>query len=392
LGGSFPGLGGEVDLGGDLDDLDFGGAAAAQLNVGIPMPEKGDDVPWPTGKTPWGDELAVDPQDVQKEAGFGPIPDGILQSPMYALRVTLALRELREKARIAKERLLSIEQGRDERLAVLAESKRPELETNERFNSLFDNVDRHDDEISKRRYALQHADVEGAQALRDTQLKIDELSAERLFKQRIRDEKRAVFDAADQKVRRAEATLKRVDIQWRNIERRAAQFPGQNMPVELDNQLDILEVERKRETENLDFAKKQRKEFAVDLENAEDDLRVTVAATQRAEGEKEGLLMAYEGDIARHSREFDEAVWSKQKELADAARAILDLHGEVPVAGTVRKDLLLDDEAVREAALAAETMTRALQSMDESAYSTGKALWIMAGLVLISLLVLSAVL
>jgi hypothetical protein len=164
------------------------------------------------------------------------------------------------------------------------------------------------------------------------------------------------------------------------------------MPVELDNQLDILEVERKRETENLDFAKKQRKEFAVDLENAEDDLRVTVAATQRAEGEKGGLLMAYEGDIARHSREFDEAVWSKQKELADAARAILDLHGEVPVAGTVRKDLLLDDEAVREAALAAETMTRALQSMDESAYSTGKALWIMAGLVLISLLVLSAVL
>lgn len=389
---SLPGMGGEIDLGGGLDDLDFGGAEAAQLNVAIPMPDKGDDVPWPTGKTPWGDELAVDPAEVHKLAGFGAPPEGFLHTPMYALRVTLALRDLREKARLAKERLRSLEQARDERLAALGQAKRPELETNDRFSRLFENVDRHDDEISKRRYALEHADVEGAQALRDAQLKIDDLSAERLLKQRSRDERRVVYDEAEQKVRRAEAALKRVEIQWRNIEHRAAQFPGANIPVELDNQLDILEVERTRETEGLAFAKSQRRKFAVELEQAEDELRVTVAAIQHAEGTKEGLLMVYEGEIMRHSRELDEAIWNKQKELADAARAILDLHGEVAVAADLRKELLADDRAVRQAALAAETTTRALQSMDQSAYSTGKAIWLTALVALVAALLLWAVL
>src|SRR5690606_33909778 len=77
---SFPGMGNEVELGGGFDDLDFGGAEAAQLNVAIPMPQKGDDIRWPTARTPVADELAVNREEVEEFSGFGPKPRSFLQA------------------------------------------------------------------------------------------------------------------------------------------------------------------------------------------------------------------------------------------------------------------------------------------------------------------------
>lgn len=387
-------MAGEVDLGEGLDDLDFGGAALAQLNVvaAEPAPEPDEEAPWPTGITPFFDELEVSSEDALVASGFGPAPTSTWGAPSYALRVFLALRELRGKEQLAKERLLAAERARDERLAQLALEKRKALEGSDRFSGLFDSVVRHEEEIVKKRRALEMADVEGAQALREVQAKFDCLSAERLEKERARDEQGAVLDRAVLGVARARATLQRIDIQWRNIEARARAAPGKEMPADLDRMLDDLEAQKKSVQTELSALEPQKKEIARLHEAAEDEVRLLVAALLRAEGEKEGLLMAYEGDIARHSRELDESLLARQTELASVARSLLDLRGEVPIAGAVRLDLKKRDEEVKEAAVDVATLRSAAGAMDEGMVQKGQVMGTFGVVLFLLLLVLLAIL
>lgn len=373
---AFPGMGNEVDLGEGLDDLDFGGAAAAQLNVSVPVREPDDDVPWPTCRTPEGAELAVNHAEAEELSGFGRAPESFLQTPLYALRVFRALESLRTAIADAEKRLRDAEDRRDERLAALALDKRAELEGKDRFSSLFAQIERHDESIALKKRQLEMADVDGAQALRDVQAQIDTLNAERIGKERIRDERRIVLDESARTVRRFRAALQRVQIEWRNVEARAAKVPGKEMPDHLDAQLDALEQQRTQIQRDLNHANGQYKELKRSFDVTDDQVRVAVAEVQRAEGQKEGLLIAYEGEIGERARALDDALFEKQRQLAKAARAIVDLRGEVPVPAAVRRRLLAADREVSEAARRLATLRLALGSMDPEAYGTGRAVWI----------------
>lgn len=388
--GAFPSMGNEVDLGEGLDDLDFGGAAAAQLNVGLPEREEGDDVPWPLGRTPVGDELSVSAREAEQMSGFGEAPKSFHEMPLYALRVYRALAPLHAKQKEAEKLLGDAEDARDEMLAALAEEKRRELEKSDRFAPLFEQIAQREQSIKLRKRDLEMADVEGAGALREVQAEIDSLNVERLLKAKVRDEKRAVMETAERAMKRKQAALKRIQIEWRNIEARAAKREGTHMPDDLNAQLDVLEQQQLRAKADLDSAIKEFKDVKKLLSDAENDVRVAVAQVQRAEGKKEGLLMAYEGDILERSRALDRALLEKLQELANVGRAIVDLRGQVPVKGAVRSHLLAADERVAAAARQAEVVRRALGSMDADAYGTGRAVLIGGIVVLLLLLVMSA--
>jgi chromosome segregation ATPase len=383
-------LGGEIDLGEGLDDLDLGGAAAAQLNVGLPDPEEDGDVPWPLARTPLGDELSVSAREAVEMSGFGLAPKSFQETPLYAWRVFRALPSLRMKQREAEQHLREVENMRDEMLAALAEEKRNELQKSDRFAALFSQIAAHEENIKQRKRDLEMADVEGAVALRAVQTEIDALNIERLAQAKTRDEKRVVLEAAELSLKRQQAALKRIQIEWRNIEARAAKVGGSHIPQDLDAKLDVLEAQRVRAQADLDLAHKSLKEAKGQLAVAENDVRVAVAGVQRAEGKKEGLLLESEGDIAERSRALDRAIAARQKELASAGRAIVDLRGQVPVKGAVRSHLLAADERVMAAARQLEIVTRALGSMDADAYGTGRATWIGGFLILLVLLFWSA--
>lgn len=387
---SFPGMGGEIDLGDGLDDLDLGGAAAAQLNVGLPDREEDDDVPWPLARTPVGDELSVSAREVEQVSGFGSAPKSFHEKPLYAWRVYRALTPLREKQQEAEKYLREVEDARDEMLAGLAEEKRSELEKSDRFTALFAQIAGHEQNIALRKRDLEMVDVEGALALREVQAELDALNVERLSKAKVRDEKRVVVETAELAQKRQQAALKRIQIEWRNIEARAQKVEGSHMPRELDAQLDVLEAQQVRAKADLDLTVSSLKEAKRLLAEAENDVRIATAGVQRAEGKKEGLLLSKEGDIAERSRALDRAVFERQQELANAGRAIVDLRGQIPVKGMVRSHLLAADERVTAAARQLEIITRALGSMDADAYGTGRAVWIGGLLFLFVLLVLSA--
>lgn len=388
---AFPGMGNEVDLGEGLDDLDFGGAAAAQLNVGVEEREEGDDVPWPVARTPVGDELAVSAREAEQLSGFGVPPKAFIEAPLYALRVYRALGSLQENLNDAHKRLREVEEARDELLAELAVEKRGELQNSDRFAPLYAELEKREQAIKLRKRDLEMADVEGAQALRDVQAEIDTQSAERLVRTRVRDEKRVVMEEAERSLKRKQAALRRIQIEWRNVEARAAKTAGPEMPDELDAQLDALEQQQVQAKAALDYAIKQFKEVKNQLAERENDVRVAAAEVQRAEGKKEGLLIANEGDIAERSRALDRVLLEKRQLLSDVGRAIIDLRGQVPVTPAVRSNLLAADERVATAARQFETLRMALSSMDRDAYSTGRAVWVVGLLVLLVLLALSAV-
>lgn len=387
---AFPGMGNEVDLGDGLDDLDFGNAAAAQLNVGLPEREEGDDVRWPLGRTPEGDELAVNASEAQQVSGFGPPPRAFLGTPLYTLRVYRALGPLRGKEREAEKLLREVEAARDEMLAELATEQRGELQTSDRFASLYAQIAKHEQNIKLKKRDLEMADVEGAQALRNAQASIDTLNAERLVKARARDEKRVVMEEAERTMKRYQAALRRIQIEWRNIEARAAKSAGREMPAELDAALDVLEQQQVRAKADLDDSIKQLREVKKQLGEAEDDVRVAVAHVEAAEGKKEGLLIASEGEIAERSRTLDRVLFERLEALAEAGRAIIDLRGQVPVKPSVRSNLLAADERVVAAARHLALVRMAAGSMDRDAYGTGRAVWIAGLLVFLALLVLSA--
>jgi hypothetical protein len=108
-------------------------------------------------------------------------------------------------------------------------------------------------------------DVEGAQAFRDIQAEIDTLNVERLGKAKERDERRLVVEEAERTMKRHQGALKRIQIEWRNIEARAAKTAGADIPNELDAKLDALDEQQIHAKANLDSAIKQFKELLAEF-------------------------------------------------------------------------------------------------------------------------------
>jgi hypothetical protein len=385
--GSFPAMGNEVELGGGFDDLEFGGAEAAQLNVALPHAAKGDDMPWPVARTPVGDELSVSRQEIEEYAAFGPKPKHVFQTPLYAFRVRSALNDLRQRRMVAERELLEAEGSRDEQLAALGEAKRAELQNTERFALLYSAIDRHDELIGHKRQVLESADVEGAEALRNVQAQIEAGLITRAEREKIRDEKRAIFSEAEVSLRRQQAALQRIQIEWRNIEQRVSRLAGEAIPPELDEKLEVLEQQRQEAEKTLLHSQDQLKQAKKILEEAENEVRLAVAAVQRCEGQKEGILLAYEGDIADYARAVDEAIFHKRQDMAQAGRAIVELRGEVPVEAGVRQMLLEADAAVQRAARQAEIARLAILSMDHQSYRTGRTVGAVIALLFLALLI-----
>jgi len=379
-------MGGEVDLG---DDLDFGGAGSAQLNVAVPMAQE-DEVPWPTGKTPEVDEIDVDEEEAAEISGFGPPPLGIFNAPMYFIRVRLALGELNDKVRLAKQGVVALERSRDERLGRMAEEKRAELAGKERFSSLYSNIDKFDAKIVEKRGVLKVADIEGADELRDITAKMDTLSVERREKEKVRDLKKATFDQCELQIHRARAIQRKVGIARRNLdEQKQAGYDFGVVSYEIR-----LEAQEREELAAEQEAKQclaDRGRFARELEETEDEVRRVVADTQALEAQKEGLLMTLEGEIAEHSRSLDDVVLRRETGLADAARVILDLRGDVPVDAQFRREMLEVDANVREAFAEYQTALAALGSMDERTFQLGKSVWVGLGVLFVLVLLIGAI-
>jgi chromosome segregation ATPase len=207
----------------------------------------------------------------------------------------------------------------------------------------------------------------------------------------LRDEQRTIFEQNERVIARTQASLKRIQITWRNIELRAQKLPGAQMPDDLSAALDALELEKNDALQTLRAAQAQKRPLAKQLESVENDVRLSWAEIQRMEGQKEGLLLAHEGSVSDQARELDRALDESRSALAGVGRVIFDLRGEVPVSADLRRQFLSHDAQVLAAATNKEFYRRALSSMDADGFFLGKMVLIGSVVLLFALILWSAV-
>src|SRR5690606_1612041 len=106
-------LGDNFNLGDDLDDLEFG-TASAQLQVAVDTSDQERHVRWPTGRTPFTDEIAPDLARARELSGFGPAPRSVFLTPIYAVHVHRTLKTIHEQAQRAQRELSQREARRDD--------------------------------------------------------------------------------------------------------------------------------------------------------------------------------------------------------------------------------------------------------------------------------------
>jgi hypothetical protein len=385
-----PNFGGDVALEDDLDDLEFGGPSS-QLNVVVDTRDPQKDIPWPNGRTPFEDEILPDLSHVKEISGFGEAPRSFYLTPLYAYRVYSSLDALRKKLAHAEHQLAHAEANRDALLAEFAESKRAELTAKHRFAPLFLKVIEHESAISQKQTDLQNSGVQGDAALGQIRTKIAAQKTEKQQKQRDRDEQHERLKHTERELARHTAALKKVDIQYRNLQTRLEkEAPGTDVPPEFEEQFQSLDSQKGSLQAEIAAAKEAHGQQAKVLRESEKHLAQASASLQLEEGKKEALVISQEGEASELNRDLELASFHRQTELADATRVLLELKGEFPVEPQVRKQVILLDESVRQAFVLVQSLRLAQHSMDSAAYSTGRSIIIGVAVALLLVLVYSA--
>lgn len=365
-----------LDLGGGFDDFDLAGVSrASALDVAVALPQaKQDGVAWPTGRTPRAEEFDWAQDELHKLSGFGPAPSSIFGAPVYALRVRSAMKPLQQRLRAAERRLMDLEDARDEMLAQLAEALREQLQGKDRFAPLYASLGRHDENIVQRSQSLQAADTEGALELKKLDAQLETLRGTRAQREQQRDAQSKTRAEHELALGRLQAQLRRLAIEERNLHQR---FEREELSeARYYAQLAQLKEKAEQRGQALSELTQERGRYAHLVDQAEDALRVAVAEMQTLEAKKEGLLNAFEGAVAVHGRALQDAKRARRHDLAEAARAILDLRGEVPIDAETRKRILAADQAAAGAVREREGLQRALASLDSRKYAAGKAAWV----------------
>lgn len=370
-----------VDFSSGLDELDMAGSLrAAQLDVAIALPKRDEDGPWPRGRTPFDDELEIGADSVRR-VGFGLAPDGIWGTPAYALRVGRRRPRLTTELSEATSQLQRREHLRDERLAVLAEFKRPELMRQERFAELYAQVDACTADLQDKTREIEALDRRGSNQLQHGENQLSILKAKSVQLEAAQALVRERVEAQQTHLARLTAALKRLHIEERNLTQR---FENDGI-AEADHRHGLAEIAHKTDAiqREIEQGNLEAEALKRELQAADNQVRIALAEQQHQEGAMEAQLIALEGEGAERTRSLSELKATRTRLLADIARAVLELRGQVPVEAADRNELLTIDAQVRDAALARRKLRLALDTLDRSALRSGLGLWIALGVMLV---------
>lgn len=330
----------------ELDGL--GDQQAAQMEVAVPAQEK-ETVGWPSCRTPTADEVSISSGAIEQDSGLGPPPEHFWATPAYAVGVLNCLRQLAQKQSFAQKALQQAEASRDDQLGRLAEANRLALAKNDRFENYYAEMDRLAGEISHRRTALAGTDAQAAANLAQLQEEVEGHLERQRVCQEAQKEKQQAVDANAVDISRLEASLRRLEIEERNLHDREERS-GPQSRSEFDVKFSALEDERHALEEKLEHARRRRKELALVLRKATDDWNLAAAERQTSENKREGLLVALESELYDDSRALDHAAQLHQEARANLGRAIIELKGQVPVPASARLALMDADALVHKAA------------------------------------------
>lgn len=353
LGGSAPSAPAQPFMGDGVDFDDGGAPALLSLKSDAPPPMKGSLAPEtrtssaPTVGTPNnsyapGNRLAslraaAEPVEASNHnqvaiaalAGYGPTPDAVWETPLYAYRVLLRKRALRAILADLTQKTQAAEHGRDERLADIARVLRPTLEADQRFATSFAGVRQLESLAGNRGAELSNANTAFKQQANKLIADLGEVD-------RQLEERRASLKAIESSVALANDAFARVDARQKRaqIELRAAiQVSGAqpNTPIPAEHAQKIEGIQQQIAAVQPELDEKQRALAAAKeaFASAEREIQTLEREHRQIQDRRRTLHAHFEKQIDAHSKQLTSAEKDLARALAEVARAALDAGVEV---------------------------------------------------------------
>lgn len=262
-------------------------------------------------------------------AGYGPAPDAIWETPLYAYRVFQRRRALRAIIAELSQKTSALELGRDERLADIARSLRSTLEADQRFATTLAGVRQLEGLAGSHGSELSNANAQFKQ-------QANKLIGDLAEVDKQLEERRASVKAAEAAVAAANEAFARVDARQKRaqIELRAAiQVSGAqpNVPVPAEHASKIEGIQAQIAAVQPELDEKQRalggaKEA---LANVEREIQTLEREHHQIQDRRRALHAHFEKQIDAHSKQLSSAERDLTRALAEVARGALDAKVEV---------------------------------------------------------------
>jgi hypothetical protein len=363
-------MGGEIDLGFG-DDFGYGPPSTSGIQSVRRAPGR---EPWPSGKPLLAEQVSVDPVEVQQLAAYGPAPGTPLLAPLYTYRVLVRRRALGQRLRQAEAEYAAADAERELALAGLAEQLRPELERSESFRRLLEPLVPVDQLAGERGRALASSNAEHAAKLAGYDSELGKLSAALSGELTLEAGQQQLVDALEANNKRAEAKLKRVQIEARAVQQLLQQKLGpQGGPIPPEEQRQLAELEQ-RATALQPEVEQTRTELAQG-QAALSEVRARIETLRRTERQltrqKQALGKEFGKELAQRHRGLSEAESRRRKALAEVGVAVLAAGGSVAVPAQLIDALRAADRHAEQLQRAALTARAALSAYDLRRYKQG---------------------
>lgn len=375
----------------------FDGTASSDLEIddggALPLEPVAafDDTPWPSGLTPARLDLAIDPARVEAAAGYGP-PGPLLLAPLYSYRVFTRRRVIRQQLTECERALDQAENERADLLRQMVQSRRAEIEKNERFARLIEPLTGLETQAKERQQAMTrvHGELSSKVAVFDSKLK--ELEGERQARQQVASERRAEHAVAEEHFGRAHAKHKRVQIEIRNLEAKVREVVGPEggvVPPELARKLRPLQEQLRALEPNVTSAEAALHAASARLAEADASVAEATRTMSAVDKDKRTLISKFETKIAATSASLRDAESQERDAFLAIARAVLDLRGAIPVDSDTRKQIAAADRLVETRLVEHELHARALEQFDHERLSLGHKMVIGLGVLVLAVVLLS---
>lgn len=344
---------------------------------------------WPSGRSRSADQLPIDSAEVALVADYGAAPRSALAAPLYAYRIYARRAPLKRALAEHAAALDAAEAERDTVLARLASELRPTLEASDVFRRVLEPVRELERVAGDRSAALSQADAGYREQMARFDAEIAPLESALSAARATGIERAAQADTSDNQLRRAEAKLKRVQIEIRgvlDVARQAVGPSGGDLPPAQAAQLGELQARLAAIEPEVGEVRAAHAGVLVALAKAQSEQRAIESQLGQLARQKASASGAVAKQLSARAAGVSEAEQQRRDAMAEVARAVLAARGSISVPEAALVALREHDRRVDERAVRLETHLRALDSYDHERARQGVILALSAlGLVVLAI-------
>jgi len=339
-------FGSSFDFGDQLEDLEFERTAQPNLQVAGERAQRPDSAkraeppaadagpPWPTGRAPVAAELAIDPHELAILADYGDPPDSVPLTLGYAYRVFTRQRQLKHQLIPMAAECERAQIEREATLAELGRELRPAIEQITAFRRILAPLVEIEQRAAARGQALNSINSQRDGEIGQLDTGLDQLKSQVHVEQRQENDARREYDEREANAKRADAKLKRVQIEIRAVLQVAEQKlgpQGGQIPDAEAAQLADLRVRAEALGPEVAQARGEFEQAKQALARVHARLEALRQNERQISRKKQALTGVYQKELSARSQGLSEVEIEQRAALADLARAALAARGTLDI-------------------------------------------------------------